>query len=310
MSLILDALNRSRQDADPVPGLVTQHSVAPVAPVVRRYLPWFALFVAVLLIVWLVWERGTSPASAPNADVGAPVVELSRNIGSAVTSVATELKTRADVAQEVSGPEADAPEFKTVQEPAATSAPSPTPDSGGADPLATEHTAATPKQLVAAAPPAVKESAAVAELYQKQGQSSQAGEKRATTKSARSARAKESAGSSGTARAGDEQPVDIEAILRNAQKEMENASLAAHPSPFLESLSQQTKDSIPTIYYQRHDYSSQASRSAVVLNGKTLKVGGSPASGVKVDEILTDSVVLNYRGTQFRLRALNSWINL
>ena len=194
MSLILDALNRSRQDADPVPGLVTQHSVAPVAPVVRRYLPWFALFVAVLLIVWLVWERGTSPASAPNADIGAPVVELSRNIGSAVTSVATELKTRADVAQEVSGPEADAPEFKTVQEPAATSAPSPTPDSGGADPLATEHTAATPKQLVAAAPPAVKESAAVAELYQKQGQSSQAGEKRATTKNARSARAKESAG--------------------------------------------------------------------------------------------------------------------
>ena len=150
----------------------------------------------------------------------------------------------------------------------------------------------------------------MAELYQKQGQSSQAGEKRATTKNARSARAKESAGSSGTARAGDEQPVDIEAILRNAQKEMENASLAAHPSPFLESLSQQTKDSIPTIYYQRHDYSSQASRSAVVLNGKTLKVGGSPASGVKVDEILTDSVVLNYRGTQFRLRALNSWINL
>lgn len=307
MSLILDALNRSRQDADPVPGLVTQHSVAPV---VRRYFPWFALFVAVLLIVWLVWERGTSPASAPNADIGAPVAELSRNIGSAVTSVAAELKTRADVAQEVSGPEANVPEFKPVQEPAATSAPLPTSDSGGADPLVTEHTSATPNQLAAAAPPAVKESAAVADLYLKQGQLPQAGEKRATTKNARSAQAKESAGSSGTARAIDDQPVDIEAILRNAQKEMENASLAAHPSPFLESLSQQTKDSIPTIYYQRHDYASQASRSAVVLNGKTLKVGGSPASGVKVDEILTDSVVLNYRGTQFRLRALNSWINL
>jgi hypothetical protein len=48
----------------------------------------------------------------------------------------------------------------------------------------------------------------------------------------------------------------------------------------------------------------------VVLNGKELKVGGSPASGVKVEEILPDSVVLNYRGTEFRLRALNSWVNL
>jgi hypothetical protein len=48
----------------------------------------------------------------------------------------------------------------------------------------------------------------------------------------------------------------------------------------------------------------------VVLNGKELRPGGQPASGVKVVEILPDSVVLDYRGTEFRLRALNSWVNL
>ena len=81
-------------------------------------------------------------------------------------------------------------------------------------------------------------------------------------------------------------------------------------TPFLTELSQRTKDEIPTIYYQRHDYSGDSSRSSVVLNGETVRVGGSPAPGVRVDEILPDSVVLDYRGTQFRLRALNSWINL
>ena len=34
------------------------------------------------------------------------------------------------------------------------------------------------------------------------------------------------------------------------------------------------------------------------------------ADPVKVEEVLENSVVLNYRGTRFRLRALNSWVNL
>mgnify|MGYP003845772661 FL=1 len=50
--------------------------------------------------------------------------------------------------------------------------------------------------------------------------------------------------------------------------------------------------------------------SSVTLNGKAVKLGGSPLAGLKVDEILPDSVILTYRGTQFRLRALNSWVNL
>ena len=108
----------------------------------------------------------------------------------------------------------------------------------------------------------------------------------------------------------EERPIDIEQTLLQARNEMENAGLEEHAAPFLSSLSQHTKDAIPTIFYQRHDYSGARSRSSVVLNGKSLKVGGSPVAGMKVDDILSDSVVLSYKGTQFRLRALNSWINL
>ena len=98
--------------------------------------------------------------------------------------------------------------------------------------------------------------------------------------------------------------------MSQAQDELENAQLDEHPAPFLASLSQQSKDRIPTIFYERHDYSGRPGQSSVVLSGKSIKAGGRTSSGVRVDEILPDSVVLTYKGTQFRLRALNSWVNL
>ena len=54
MSLILDALNRSRQDTDPVPGLATHHPVEQLASGKRQLLPWVALVVALVLIAWLL----------------------------------------------------------------------------------------------------------------------------------------------------------------------------------------------------------------------------------------------------------------
>ena len=83
----------------------------------------------------------------------------------------------------------------------------------------------------------------------------------------------------------------------------------ANDEDLLATLSQQTKDSIPTLMYQRHDYSGNPGKSRVLINGKTLGSGASVV-GVKVAEILPDSVVLEFKGTRFRLRALNSWVNL
>jgi hypothetical protein len=113
-----------------------------------------------------------------------------------------------------------------------------------------------------------------------------------------------------TAPAAREESVDIAKLVEQAESELKNRELTEHAAPFLVELSQHTKDQIPTIFYQRHDYVGDGSRSTVVLNGKQLRVGGMVAPGVKLVEILPDSVVLSHDGREFRLRALNSWINL
>jgi general secretion pathway protein B len=107
-----------------------------------------------------------------------------------------------------------------------------------------------------------------------------------------------------------ERPIDLEEILARTEEAMKTARLSKHPAPFLSTLSQQVKNDIPTMLYSAHDYFSTSGQSTVVINGKSLSVGGSIAGGVKIDEILSDSIVLSHRGTQFRLRALNSWVNL
>jgi hypothetical protein len=47
-----------------------------------------------------------------------------------------------------------------------------------------------------------------------------------------------------------------------------------------------------------------------VINGKTWREGDLVKPGLRLMEILEDSIVLDYRGTEFRLRSLNSWVNL
>ena len=302
MSLILDALNRSRQDSDPVPGLATHHPMEQIASGKRQLLPWVALAVAVVLIAWLLLERGSdSPAVPSRGDANTPVAELSGNTDSAAPAVRAQLDSRVDTAS---------------NEPAVDNAVQLSQD-GGRQRRAEEMTGQASTQPVAkpsAAAAKTKESDAVEKLYQQRETAAPA----AATPQAPAARSLQSPRQEqaktpvdkGAEARRDEQPVDIESMLDKARDEIENTRLVEHPAPFVASLSQNTKNNIPTVMYQRHDYSSKAGRSSVVLNGKTLKVGGSAAPGVKVDEILPDSVVLSHSGTQFRLRALNSWVNL
>lgn len=106
--------------------------------------------------------------------------------------------------------------------------------------------------------------------------------------------------------------IDIANVLREAEKEMRKAgpgnSLSPHPAPLLDDLSQQFRDSVPTLMYLRHDFSSSG-RSSVLINGQSLRPG-QRTRGVEVREILADSIILRFAGKDFRLRALNSWVNL
>jgi hypothetical protein len=104
--------------------------------------------------------------------------------------------------------------------------------------------------------------------------------------------------------------IDVEEMLDLAQGEMARAELSEHAAPILADMSQQFKDQVPTLYYSQHDYSSDTAQSRVVLNGEPLRAGDQIEPGLRLSEILPDAAVLEYQGTPFRLRALNSWINL
>ncbi len=269
MSLILDALNRSRQDAGAVPGLETH--AAPGAPASRTPLVLLALalLAALAVIATLLWQRtGSAPAPRPAPSAAATAS------GEASAPVATPAPRAEPAPQPVAAPvEAVAPV------PAATQAPRP---------------AAVTKVKPAEPDPQV---AALYEEMPAEVAQEPASEPGATPQAQ-------------VAPAVEEEQIDVDAMLRKAENELENNRLEAHPTPFLEQLSQHTKDAVPTLLYSAHAYSGRAGQSTVVLNGQQLKVGGSPAAGVKIEEILPDSVVLSFRGDRFRLRALNSWVNL
>ena len=288
MSLILDALNRSRQDKDSVPNLATHHTFDQMASGKRQYLPWVAFSVAVVIIGWLMIERlFATPVS--DIEVGAPTEQVSKNIITASESNSTEVKEDAAVEEPLVQPVADSQTSEPVA--VAPVANNPEPDI---------VTIAVAMEATTSISAPVVENPAVAQLYQNRNVMDDAAAPQRTSSAALDLYAD----------SGNEEPIDIARVLQSAREEMKDATLDEHPVPLLSALSQQVKDDIPTLYYQRHDYSNNTSISTVVMNSKTLKVGGNPVNGVKIEEILPDSVVLSYQGTQFRLRALNSWVNL
>ena len=103
-------------------------------------------------------------------------------------------------------------------------------------------------------------------------------------------------------------PVDLAAAIEKAAREVGEPSLVRHPAVLLENLSQQQKDQVPTIVYTAHDFATE-DRSSVTLNQRRLREGDR-VGAIEVIEILPDSVILKINGVVFRLRALNTWVNL
>jgi hypothetical protein len=103
-------------------------------------------------------------------------------------------------------------------------------------------------------------------------------------------------------------PIDLVAAIERAAREVGEPNLIPHPTVLLENLSQQQKDQIPTIVYTEHVYAEGAAL-AVELNGQRLRPG-ERVGKMTVEDILVDSVILSVNGISFRLRALNTWVNL
>ncbi len=103
-------------------------------------------------------------------------------------------------------------------------------------------------------------------------------------------------------------PFDLAKAMLQAARAAGEPTLVPHLVTLLENLSQQQKNRVPTIVYSDHVFA-PSGISSVELNGQRL-LAGQQAGGIEVVEILTDSVILRAGGSEFRLRALNTWVNL
>ena len=103
-------------------------------------------------------------------------------------------------------------------------------------------------------------------------------------------------------------PIDLATAMEQAARAAGESMLVPHSVALLENLSQQQKDRVPTIVYSDHVFAA-SDIASVELNGKRM-LAGQQAGGIEVVEILTDSVILRAGGSEFRLRALNTWVNL
>lgn len=278
MSLILDALNRAdieRKNQTPVPDLNTQHRPLALEPeqASRSWYWWVVAAVIIVLAAVLVW-RWQGAGSAPVATDAAPV----QSVPVAAQPQASQSMSPA-VAVQVQ------PQQQLPSQPAASLA--------GAVAVQADNTRVAPtdiKDLYAEdSAPEPTIDADVNQLYA----------------------AEEATGS--------ESVVDPFASPSVAPTLLPPAEVVREPARTFDSMTHvqdfnelpwNTKQRMPTISYQRHDYLA-GGISSVVINGQTLGVGNIVATGqFVVQDILVDGVVLKHGDRTFKLRALNGWINM
>lgn len=284
MSLILEALNRARREqhnAAPVPGVDSEHyypSAAAENPWRQRGL--LAALAAALLVIGVLLGR---EFSRDGTEQPAAVTERQ-----AVVAEASAALTAVPPAAAIPGLEPE---------------PAPEPEAAQGVAVVPEVAPERPAPVVASSPPqppasamtGSRASAEVAALYQQPTAPQTAAEPAAAAAPALAPAS--------------EDAVDIASLVTAAEEALEDVRLAEHPAPFLGDLSQQRRDAVPTLMYRQHDYRTDGG-STVTINGQQARAGQTVGRGVKVEEILPDSAVLNHEGQQFRLRALNSWVNL
>ncbi|MEM1404038.1 MAG: general secretion pathway protein GspB [Pseudomonadota bacterium] len=340
MSLILDALSRAEQERrseeTTVPDLLMQAPVEPEGT--SRWLPALlaavaVLGVAALILIWRPWAELSPQDLAPSSSPDSPSSSIDSK------SVVGRESTAVSDPQTIGGGAGTGKQLQgRGSQP--TQASNSDGDRSAADTgtaVAMSEAPGTASSAVAGSSQGVSGSESIAALYAASKGSPKAAANRARDNSpdqsdaesiatqrlnretqfavgaAESAPGEERSGESLAAAprtaAPKEEELDVEAILREVQREaaaIEGAD--EHPVPLLADQSKQFRDSVPTLMYLRHDY--QGSRnSTVYLNGESLRVG-QRTRNVEVREILPDFVVLRFQDTEFRLRALNSWVNL
>ena len=313
MSMILDAIKRSKEAPEgggSAPSLHTDHYVAPNEPIWRKADPKLVTLIAIVAMVAILaliyssdrdeFDASQIAASKKESDVVEEKVEVTKNGGSEVLSL---------------GEDANDASYQSSHTSATPVLGPPKPKNGA---MVSSGAMGNTRPIVI--PTEIKSAAAnrsnadeLSSLYAAMNKEAEA-TLDSSTNSATEAGVvpdqRDQAGEvSGAAEGSDESTaVDFAEILAQAQKELGVQPLVETDEPLLETLSQQTKDQIPSLIYSEHNYSANG-RSEVVLNGQSL-TERQRVGPFTVVEILPDSVILRWRETQFRVRARNSWINM
>ena len=287
VAMILDAIKRSKEGettAQGVPSIDTEHYV-PREPQSR--LPWFVAGVSVLLLVVIsVWqfagkatpvtEAVDEPEQTPRPTTKAPPDSRSSEVVNPVSNTSTNQAPEVSegAAQAVVAQSSNAVAGTVADIPSMPDVAGPSSEKPNQGELAALYDAMNEDPAVVApevdAAPTNEVAVAAAEV--------------------------------------NEPRIDLVEILERAQREMGKTPLVESSVPLLDSLSQQTKDQIPSLVYSEHSYQ-EFGESTVMMNGQTVRENQRIGSFVLV-EILPDSAILRWRDVEFRLRARNSWINL
>lgn len=287
MSFILDALNRSeseRRSADSVPGIQTVHDVSEnTAHSTWRRALWPVLMAAMAITAIVLWQ-----AEGETEEISTQTVDNLATAGEGSGAAPASFKSAAKADVQSSAP---------VSGSGTAAAQAPRPESVSRAQVIPE----------AAAHPDV------AALYRTPEASAPAGA-RASSVSRQQPPAREKAQAEGP-RAVEQPRLDVNALTEAAnnglaERRAADEAVIEHEAPFIVDLRQTVKDQIPSIFYSAHNWATNPAQRSVVLNGKLRRAGQQIKPGLKLVEILEGSIVLDFKGTEFRLRSLNSWVNL
>ena len=313
MSMILDAIKRSKEapaGSGSIPSLDTEHYAAPDSQFWQKgWVKSLALLVGVVLVVgstvFFLAETNESPAVSSESDAPLKTAAEGQKAGTSTTPP-REDRGESGVSQQpaiVEGVSVSSGQTKSVMA-RGQSANKTRPIVIETDLPSTAVNRPSPQEL-SSLYAAMNEEAAVS---RESGAGAGVGAKTPVTTLGAEANATSAKASEKSEETEETAAVDFADILAEAQRELGVRPLVESAEPLLETLSQQTKDLIPSLIYSEHNYSPNG-RSEVVLNGQSL-TERQRVGPFMVVEILPDSVILRWRETQFRVRARNSWINM